>query len=219
MKKQNNKAPFVHLARGGRGSGVSAATGGGLGKLLLILLPTLLLTSCLTVGRIQRNCDKFAALCVTEKETVVEYRDTTIFVDKPIEVPVPHFKDSVRIRDSVQIITVFDTATNQEIHYAEMDTTEQTFGLISARAWVTRSKIGMDAWLTDSTFLYNYQDSIKLENGVKDSDTTQTVTVRYIPKFYRFTFWFFIVAFAATGGWLLIRFKVGNLVDRLIKRR
>lgn len=163
------------------------------GKLLLILLTALLFSSCLTVRKIERNCHKFAQICITEKETVTVSRDTTIFVKKPIEVPVPHFKDSVRIRDSVRVVTVFDTATNQETHYAEMDTTLETFGLITVQAWVTRSKIGIDAWLTDSTFLYNYQDSIKIENAIKETDTKETVTVRHIPGFYKFTFWFFIV--------------------------
>lgn len=166
-------------------------------RFIICAIAAMLFSSCLTVRKIERNCDKFAQICVTEKEKVTVYRDTTIFVNKPIEVPVPYFKDSVRIRDSIQIVTVFDTATNQETHYAEMDTTLESFGLISVKAWVTRSKIGVDAWLTDSTFLYNYQDSVKLENAIKDTDTKKTVPVRYIPGFYKFTFWFFLFQVAA----------------------
>lgn len=161
-------------------------------QILIFLTLIWLLSSCMTVKRIERNCDKFAKICVTEKEKVTVFRDTTIYVDRPIEVPVPHYKDSLRIRDSVKIVTVIDTANNQEIHYAEMDTTTETFGLISVKAWVNRSKIGVDAWLTDSTFLYNYQDTIKLENAIKDTNTKKMVPVRYIPGFYKFTFWFFL---------------------------
>lgn len=161
-------------------------------KLLAFSSIILLLSSCLTVSRIERNCDKFAQICVTEKVTETVYRDTTIFVNKPIEVPVPGYKDSINIRDSVRIITVIDSVSQKPKQYAELDTVTKELGLIGVKAWVKYSEIGIDAWLTDSTFLYNYQDSIKLENAIKNTDTTEMVPVRYIPGFYKFTFWFFL---------------------------
>ena len=62
-------------------------------KTLSIILIALLSTGCMTVNRIEKNCDKFAAICITEVETktdtiiktktVIEYRDTTIYVKVP----------------------------------------------------------------------------------------------------------------------------------------
>ena len=194
MKKQNNKAPFVHLVRGG--------------KLLLILLTTLLLSSCLTVSRIQRNCDKFAALCVTEKETVVEYRDTTIYRTDTIRVPIP-YRDTVKITDTVRIVN----------NLAYLQPVRKRFGIIGVDASVQRSILNVNAYLTDSTILHTRRDTITLEKVIKEEAITQTVTVRHVPKFYKVLLWIFIVQLLALGGWFFLRAKIGNLVDGLIKRK
>jgi len=70
-------------------------------KNLIIILICLLLTSCMTVKRIEKNCDLFEKICLTDskdtvfitKETETTYRDTvvdyqikrdTIFKETPI---------------------------------------------------------------------------------------------------------------------------------------
>lgn len=176
-------------------------------KLLIFLSILLMLSSCLTVGKIQRNCDKFAQICVTEKETVVEYRDTTIFRTDTIHVPVP-YRDTVKITDTVRIIN----------NLAWLPPVHKTFGIIGIDASVTRSILNINAYLTDSTILYTNQDTIILENVIKDQETTQTVTVKYVPKFYRILLWIFIVQILAAIGWFGLRTKIGNLVDRLIHK-
>ena len=55
-------------------------------KYLTLLFSIVLLSSCMTMKRIERNCDKFAAVCLAKssdtvfvtKEVEIVYRDTTV---------------------------------------------------------------------------------------------------------------------------------------------
>lgn len=142
----------------------------------------LLFPSCLTISRIQRNCDKFAQICVTEKETVTVYRDTTIFRTDTIRVPLP-YRDTVKIIDTVQIIN----------NLAWLPPVHKKIGIIGVNASVARSILNINAYLTDSTVLHTRRDTITLEKVIKEKAETKTVPVRFIPDFYKFTFWFFFL--------------------------
>ncbi len=192
-----------------------SATGGrnpiyrvGGGKLLLILLATLLFTSCLTVGRIERNCDKFAQICVTEKETVTVYRDTTIYLRDTIRVPLP-FRDTVKITDTVRIVN----------NMAWLPPVRKRFGIIEVDASVARSILNVNAYLTDSTILHARSDTILLEKVIKEDAITQTVVVKHVPKFYKVLLWIFIFQVLAAIGWFFLRNKIGKYVDRIIRKR
>ena len=62
-------------------------------KILSVILIALLSVSCMTVRKIERNCDLFEKVCVTEIETktdtiiktktVIRYRDTTLYIEMP----------------------------------------------------------------------------------------------------------------------------------------
>ena len=62
-------------------------------KNLFIILIYLALTSCMTVGKISRNCDKFMTVCevpvktevevITNTITEIEYRDTSFYYPIP----------------------------------------------------------------------------------------------------------------------------------------
>jgi hypothetical protein len=133
----------------------------------------------------------------TSSNTETVWRDTTIYVNKPIyidkiiEVPVPGYKDSLRIRDSVVV----------RDNYAFMKSIHVEKGIIAVDASVNRSVFSVDAYLTDSTILYhyqdtlNYQDSLTIYKAIRERTTTSTVVLppeRYIPGFYKFTFWLFM---------------------------
>lgn len=167
-----------------------------------------MLSSCLTVRKIERNCDKFAQICVTEKETVTVYRDTTIYLRDTIRVPLP-FRDTVKITDTVRIVN----------NLAWLPPVRKRFGIIGVDASVQRSILNVNAYLTDSTILHARRDTITLEKVIKEEAVTQTVTVRHVPKFYKVLLWIFIVQLLALGGWFFLRAKIGNLVDGLIKRK
>ena len=154
-------------------------------KLLVIFGLIIGLQSCLTIGRIERNCDKFAKLCVTDRETTTIYRDTTIYQRDTILVPLP-YRDTVRITDTVRIVN--NQAFLKPVH--------KEFGLIGVDAWVQFSVLGVKAYLTDSTILHVRNDTIFLEKVIKEAAITKTVTVRHVPGFYKFTFWMVIAQVA-----------------------
>ena len=177
-------------------------------QLLTFLGMVLLFSSCLTVSRIERNCDKFSQICVTEKETVTIYRDTTIFRTDTIRVPLP-YRDTVKITDTVRIVN----------NLAWLPPVHRQFGIIGVNASVASSILNVNAYLTDSTILHSRRDTVVIKNAIKKEATTQTVTVRHVPKFYKILLWIFIFQILAFAGWFFMREKIGNLVDQLIQRK
>ena len=161
-------------------------------KIFVLSLATMLFSSCLTIKRIERNCDKFAAICVTEKETVTVYRDSTIYRTDTIRVPLP-YQDTVKITDTVRIVN----------NLAYLPTIHKRFGLIGVDAGVNRSVIDVNAYLTDSTILHTHRDTILLEKVIKEESVTQTVPVKHIPGMYRFAFWALLAQLVVLAAWFL----------------
>lgn len=174
-------------------------------KLFLLIAIPFFMVSCLTVGRIERNCDKFAKVCVSEKETVIEYRDTTIYRRDTIRVPLP-VRDTVTISDTVRI----------ENNMAWLPPVHKQIGLIGVDAWVTRSILRVDAFLTDSTILHPLLDTIYLDNAIKEEKTTNTVVVekKHVPKLHKIALAIIVLELLAAVVWLLIK---TNLLSRIIK--
>ena len=160
---------------------------------------------------------------ITGTTTETKYRDTTIFINVPIYrdttiyVPIPGFKDSVRIRDSVTIVNglVFMKSLHKEI------------GLIGVDVTLDKSQLSVTAYLTDSTILFNlkdtfnFQDSVKIYNAIKDKVTTNTVVLppeKYIPKFYRFAFWLLKIELILLA--LFVFYKLGyfGIFGNMFKR-
>lgn len=194
-------------------------------KLIYLFIIYYGFTSCMTTGRIERHCDDFAKICLTETVVETEYRDTTLYVevpvyiDKVIEVPVPGFKDSVRIRDSVRIIN----------NLAYMDPVHEEFGNIGVDAEVYRSELLVKGYYLDSTINYHYKDtlthgdSIRIANAIRDKTTTNNIVLppeRYVPRFYKKLLWFNIILAIAAVIFILIKAKVVNitkLIDPILR--
>jgi len=168
------------------GSAVGCAWQGWL--LLIFILP-----SCLTVKKIERNCDKFAKVCVTSTETVTKYRDTTFYIDRIVKVPLP--RDTVRIIDTVRVI-------NNQCY---LRLRHKTFGVVWVSAEVANSILSVRAGLIDSTILVPVKDTIYIDNAIQTTTTSNTVVVekRHIPKFYKFTFWAVMVQLIALVGFVV----------------
>lgn len=170
-------------------------------KLTFLLLTVLFNTSCLTVGMIERNCDKFAQVCVADSEVVhsIVYRDTTVIIHDTISVTLP--ADTVTICDTV-------TITKEG---AQLKPVQKTNGIITTDAWVTNSILHINSWLNDSTILVPYADSVTVKT--KNTTTVNTKYIelppeRFIPKFYKFTFWFFISILVAGVVFILLKLKL-----------
>ena len=162
---------------------------------LWVIVPIFLLSSCMTVGRIQRNCDEFAKICVTEKQTWTVYRDTTIFRTDTVKVKLP--ADTVTITDTVRIVN----------NLAYLPPVHRRFGLIGVDAAVNRSILDVKAYLVDSTILVPFRDTIIIEKAIREEKQTALVPVRYIPGFYKFCFYLFVIQALLAVAFLLFRQK------------
>jgi len=166
------------------------------------------LTSCLTVERIERNCNKFAKVCVTESVVKIEYRDTTIYKDRIIEVKLPN--DTVYLTKNVYI----------KDNKCFMDYTRKTFGNIWASAKVDSSVLDLRAGYVNNIVQVPIHDTIYLERAVTNTTTDNTVVLppeKYVPKFYKFTLWFFILVVLAGAGFIVYKFK-GGWIKSLISK-
>jgi hypothetical protein len=151
-------------------------------KLIFALLCMAWFSSCLTVKKIEKNCDKFAKVCVTNTSTVTEYRDTTFFIKDTVYWKLP--ADTVTITDTVQIID----------NFCQLQTVYKRFGLIHVSAGVASNILRVNAWLVDSTILLPHTDTVFLQDAIQTTNTSNTVVVekKFIPKLYKVTFWVLI---------------------------
>jgi len=157
-------------------------------NLLLILLISVLSASCLTVKKIEKNCDLFAAVCVTEKETdtviriiektEIEYRDTIIYVKVPgktviKEVPV-YIENGIVNSDQSYLTAPFSFSTAQVIN----------------------SRLMHELVQTDTTLRIKLENALKvvktLEKQNKILKEKYVVTVKENKPFAKFTIKWFI---------------------------
>lgn len=157
---------------------------------LICVSAIVILTGCLSVGRIERNCDKFAKLCIIEKETIIVIKDTTIYRTDTVLVELP--RDTVKLTDTVTIIN------NQ----AFLPPVHKEFGIVGVDAWMNFSILNVRGYLIDSTLLYIEPDTVFLKGAVQLKEVTNTVTVKYIPKIYKIVFWIFWIAVVLLLLWI-----------------
>jgi hypothetical protein len=180
--------------------------------LILFLLVVILIAGCR------------GSKIVTETVTETKWRDTVVYVEKPIyidttlAVAMPHFKDSVRIRDSVRVSG--NLAYSKSIH--------KEVGIIAVDATVYKSVLTVDAYLTDSSILYNYrdtlqyQDSITIYNAIRDKVTVSTLIKppeKYVPAFYKYLLMINIFIVVAGVLYVVSRMGVFGNYTNLIKRK
>lgn len=153
-------------------------------------------TSCMTVDRIHRNCDKFAMICGTGTNTQIVYKDTTIFVTRDESIPIP--ADTAILNSIAKVDSMG----------AQMQKTESKQGIVTISTLIKNSKVTSTGYVNTSELIAHITDSIVLKNAVRATTSNTKIIVRekYIPSFYKFTFWFFFLIMLATG--LIIIYKI-----------
>jgi len=167
-------------------------------KLIAFLLIGILFSSCLTVKRVERNCDLFAKICGTGTTTEIRYKDTTIFIDRDVPVYLP--RDTAYFQGQVTLDTLG----------AQMQPTTINEGMVTITARIKDSKLTASGYINRDSIVANIRDSILIKNAIRHSNSKTIVTIseKYIPGFYRFTFWFAIIAWACLVLWLIIKLGV-----------
>lgn len=153
----------------------------------------------------------------TNTVTETKWRDTTIYVkipvyiDKIIEVPLP-------VHDTLKIIEKVYVDKNGQ---AEMKPVTKKKGIIGADISITNGKLFANLYLTDSTLLHkykdtlNYEDSLKIYNAIRETDTNTNTQVvpppeKYIPKIYKYALWIVILQLILLIAYIVIKWKLGS---------
>ncbi|MGQ7868683.1 hypothetical protein [Sunxiuqinia sp. sy24] len=147
-------------------------------KTLIYLLLLAALSSCMTAGRIQRNCDKFVQVCGTETKTEIRFRDTLVYLDPiPVRLPVSDIHVSLSLR-------VIDGKVNLPMQ-------STIHGLITTDVSIVDNELVVHAYLNDSTILAKPKP-VLIKDGIREEEKSTVVPVKHIPGFYKFTFWLFV---------------------------
>lgn len=83
-----------------------------------------------------------------------------------------------------------------------------TSGIITHCAQVVNSRLISEAWISDSAIF------VKIDNALKDvvywkekyHNEKIVVKEKYIPGFYKFTLWFFIIIVVVVAGYIAIKY-------------
>jgi len=166
-------------------------------KNLLLIFIAVLLTSCMTVKRIERNCETFYKVCVQTDQSVV-FRDTIIALP-PIQAKLPESK----IRESLILVSSGKVTLPRQVFKR---------GLITVSVEVNDNRLLVDASIPDSILVK--PDPVIIYKAIREETTTNTVPVKYIPRAYKFAFWLVIVqiiAILAIAGISVSRYYGINL--------
>lgn len=140
-----------------------------------------------------KHCKPIVKDSIVYKESIT-YRDTMIFVDLP--------KDTVEVEIEIPVPMPGKP-------YA-FDPVLKTKGIITVYVKPNGNKINVIAYLNDSTL------PVQLENAIKETaywmekyhtSVQPPVQVKYIPPFYKFTFWWFIATCVAVVAYAAIKVK------------
>jgi len=183
-------------------------------KNLLIILFALFLTSCMTVGKVKRNCDLFMTVCevpvkkevevITNTVTEIEYRDTSFYY------PIPE-----RIVKEKKPVKVKGKKVNSELSVLNVS-------FARSYAQVVNSKLQHELIQTDTLILIKLQDALKVvkiqEKQIKILKEKYVVTVKENKPFAKFTIKWFIGSIILIIIFLTIAFfKYKNKILGIIK--
>ena len=149
----------------------------------------------MTESRLQRRCECITRLCGVTERVVTEVRDTTIYIDKPIEVKLPG--------DTVTIDRVIPGGA------MDLAPANYTSGTITATAWIADNKLKVFAFHNRPTLYLNYRDTVYIQKYRETTSKTTTVPVRYVPKLFKVSAWIVAIEFLALVLIIVIKLRPG----------
>lgn len=150
-------------------------------KFITIFVITLLVTGCAATKTIY---------VPTDAETIVEYRDTTIYLKDTIYISPPvEEKQNTTLRDSSHLET----------------------SLAISDAWINEGKLNHTLRNKQENLKAKIDTSfvIKYVNKIEEKVVIQEVEkpVKFIPKIYNYSLWFSIAVIAFILGRFILKFK------------
>jgi len=175
-------------------------------KQIVFILICLLSVSCMTVQRIERNCDEFAKICIAENTDTVRIENTIVVTERDTVVYFTFPRDTMYVEIPVKIPPKVNKGlVNSKLSYLE-----------AGYAWSTAQ--------VEKGVLKHYIESrdtiiqIQLDNAVKTIKQLRTelkssqkyITVKENTKFADFTiryFWYSLIVIILILGWLVLKNK------------
>ena len=172
----------------------------------VLILICLLSVSCMTVKRIEKNCDQFEQICTTGNTDTVRIENTIVVTERDTIVYFSFPRDTMYVEIPVNVPPKVNRGlVNSKLSYLE-----------AGLAWSTAQ--------VESGVLKHYIESgdtiirIQLDNAVKTikqlrtelKSSHQVVTVKENTKFAKFTIKWFIgslVVIILVLGWLVLKNK------------
>ena len=176
-------------------------------KQISLILICLLSVSCMTVKRIEQNCDKFEQICTTGNTDTVRIENTVVVTERDTIINFYFPRDTVYLETPMKKLPpkVDPKLLNTDLSYLE-----------SGLAWST-------AQVVDGV-LKHYLESgdttirIQLDNALKTITTlrtelrssTKVITIKENTKFAKFAIKWFVVSLVVIIlilGWLFLRYQ------------
>lgn len=170
------------------------------GIIAILILMVVMTEGCVT----RKKCMRRYPL-VTESSHVEKTRDSLVYRDTTIYVPV----QGEIVRDSINVpcppaLPSTTLRMTPDTAFAETD-------LARAKAWYSKQKVHLELEQKDTTL------QLQLDNAIKESfhwkseyDKAKIVQpLKYIPGVYRVAFWLWIFVFIVIGLFLVLKYKVG----------
>ena len=153
---------------------------------------------------LQKKCDRWERKCAkdssyTETNVVykkyIEYRDTIILYTLPNEIDTV-FQDKVKYVYLARGLITSDTSLVQNEY-------------CTSKAWVFDSRLKHYITIKDTTIQIRLDSVIKRSNYYEEKAykkvETNRIEVKFIPAFYKFTFWGFWILLLIIAFYLLIK--------------
>ncbi len=173
-------------------------------------------TACMTTKRIEKHCDDFAKVCITETEketetttettTETEYRDTTILV----------YISEDKVKDKIPVIIEDENKkpvpVKKEYVNSELSILQVPFAKSTAQ--VVNSRLVHELVQTDTLLFIKFENAIKTvkrqEKQIKILREKYIVEIEVNKPFAKFTIkWFFgsLLLILAGIGFLIFKYK------------
>lgn len=167
-------------------------------RITIAIVLLVLLSSCLTVRRIERNCELFARVCGTNTESTTIYKDTTIVVDRVVPVFLP--RDTARVAGLVNL-------TNSGVQMPKM--TAQS-GIVTIMAEVKDSQLTATGYINRDSILNKFRDSLLINKAIRESTTKMSTVIvdKEVPKIFKIALWIVILEIVALVLYLLVSFSL-----------
>ena len=185
-------------------------------KAIIIILIGLISVSCLTVKRIEKHCDDFAKVCITETETStetntettteIEYRDTTIIV----YISEDKVKDKIPVRiedENSKPVPVKKEYVNSELSVLKVPFAKST-------AQFVNSRLVHELTQTDTLLRVKFENALKYSKTLEKQNRVlkekYVVTVTENSNFAKLTikvFWALVIISVFGIGFLIFKYK------------